>query len=118
MSSIAVSAVLGSIGIMSSSYYYLYHYSVSKENEIEDITSIKDVVNYLKKIGQMKETDDIMDHILVSLDKHPLSDECIQRLSRLHMKHGAGLGINSYAINLLWSTVLFSYTTETTNIKS
>lgn len=118
MSSIAVSVVLGSIGIMSSSYYYLYYYTTQNENEIENITSIKHVVSYLKKVSNMKETDDLIDHILVVLDKYPLSDECLQRLSRLHMQYGDGYGMNSYAINLLWSTVLFSYTTDTTKIKS
>ena len=112
MSSIVVNAFLAGIGIMSSSYYYVYHYTKPNVNEIEDITSIKDVVIYLKKMAKKTETDDLVDNILVLLDKHPLSDECIQRLSRLHMKYGYGYGMNSYAINLLWSTILFSYTTR------
>lgn len=116
MSSLTLSVILGGVGLMSSTFYYFYNYIEAQKNEIESITSIEDVVLYVKKIAKMKDTDGIIDHILICLNSKPLSDECIQRLCIIHKEHGKGLGIDGYAINLLWSTIIFSYTTDTTKI--
>lgn len=108
MSTILISVGLGSIGVIISYMTYIEYTEKNTMNKIEHIKNIKNVVMYIQNIARKKPTDDILEYLINDLLKNPLTDNCLIRISALHKQYGEDLGREGYAINVLWSAILFT----------
>jgi len=79
---------------------------LKKINNIEEIKTIEHAITFLQNLSVNKSTENITDSIIEHLEKSPLSDETISRISKLHYEYGDDKGIKGYAINMLWSCIL------------
>lgn len=97
--------------VLGSLFIYSIHKRYSKPKEIKDkvnnIKTIKDVVRLLQSIGAKAPTEDICEKLVDNFKKNPLSESCLITLSNLHKQYGNDPGMNGYAINMLWSCVVF-----------
>lgn len=111
MTTLLLTIGFGSVGAIFS--YFTYHtynqvrHKYVRMNQIEHLKSIRQVVTYIQSIARKKPTDDLLEYLIDTIMDKPLSDECLQRISDLHKKYADGLGRESFAINLLWSAILF-----------
>ena len=95
---------LGMIGVGCGGYLY-YHRS---RPDLESIRDIQDVVDYIHHISQMtRSTERLVAHISDTVREDGISEACLQTLSDLHKAYGSDNGINGYAVNLLWSTIVY-----------
>ena len=75
---------------------------------IEKVSTIKDVIDILVTITKQNETDELVEMIVNEVREHPLSETSLIRISNLHQEFGKSDGKEGYAINVLWSSILFS----------
>jgi len=111
---------LGLVSLYISSYYISFSkisqnisekiYPIHKR--IEQIKEIEDVIKLLQFLAKRNPTEDVADKIVNNLNKYGLSDNTIQRLSRMHMKYASDYGVKGYAINMLWSCVVLHNSSE------
>lgn len=84
-------------------------YFLGKESTLSDdlerATSCKDIVQLCKRIG--KSSDAMTDELITAFSLQPLSETCMSKLSELHKAHGSDLGENGFAINVVWSAVVY-----------
>ena len=81
--------------------------SIEIKDKVNNIKTIKDVVRLLQLIGAKAPTEDICEKLVNNFQKNPLSESCLITLSKLHKQYGNDSGMNGYAINMLWSCVVF-----------
>ena len=75
---------------------------------IEKVSTIKDVIDILVTITKQNETDEIVEMIVDEVKRHPLSEASLIRISDLHKEFGKSDGKEGYAINVLWSSIIYS----------
>lgn len=73
---------------------------------IERVHSIHDVICLMQDIARRSPTEDVADKLVDAITYKPLSDEAMHRISRLHIQFGSNLGIQGYAINMLWGPIV------------
>lgn len=78
---------------------------IFKKREL-DCVSIEDVVALLNHLVDKKES--LEDSIVRYLQKIEISENALQHISTLHKMYGKDLGVNGFAINVLWSCMLYS----------
>lgn len=97
--------------VLGSLFLYNIHKRHSKPIEIKDkvnnVKTIKDVVRLLQSMGSKAPTEDICEKLVNNFKKNPPSESCLITLSNLHKQYGNDSGMNGYAINMLWSCVVF-----------
>jgi predicted NAD/FAD-binding protein len=76
--------------------------------QIEKVSTIKDVIDILVTIAKENETDELVDMIVNEVRDHPLSEASLIRISDLHQEFGISDGREGFAINVLWSSIIYS----------
>tara|TARA_Y100000748_G_C15119938_1_gene341797 strand:+ start:67 stop:426 length:360 start_codon:yes stop_codon:yes gene_type:complete len=108
------------VSLYASSYLFYYPRKFQELSEImypihdriERIRKIEDIIKLLQFLARTNPTEDVADKIVAVLNMNALSDESVQRLSRLHMKYGSDNGIKGYAINMLWSCIVLQNSSD------
>ena len=85
-----------------------WHTELPLYARIEKVSTIKDVIDILVTITKQNETDELVEMIVNEVKEHPLSETSLIRISNLHQEFGKSDGKEGYAINVLWSSIIYS----------
>ena len=96
--------------VLTAVYMYRKHKSIAcsgRQSSLDKIKNIHHAVRLLQNIARTKPTEDVVSHIECMIVEYGIIETTLVRLSRLQKQYGNGQGKESYAINLIWSTVVF-----------
>ena len=99
-------------------YRYLYlkiiRYYISNINNINDVINLFYIIDYIKKCNN---TDDNMGLIVDSLNKYPLTEIELQKISLLEQQFNSSKDIEGYVITVLWLSIIYYIDTTFTKEK-
>ena len=75
-------------------------------DRIEACRTVDDVVAVLQDVGRGTSTERLAELIAVSAEQRGITENGVERLSRIHASYGADLGLRGYAINFLWACIV------------
>ena len=99
-------------------YRYLYlkiiRYYISNINNINDVLNLFYIIDNIKKCNN---TDDNMSLIIDSLNKYPLTEIELQKISLLEQQFNSNKNIEGYVITVLWLSIIYYIDTTFTKEK-
>lgn len=79
-------------------------------DKIEALENAQDAVLMLQNMCSSCATEDAASQLADVMVLHGISESALSRLSLLHRRHGAELGLAGYATNMIWASVLQAIT--------
>ena len=97
------------------------HFAYSKKSqsatnsisqELSKIETVGGLIQLLQRLGRRSPTEDLVQMIVDSVKSDGISESTLLSLSLLHKQYGNDLGVNGYAINMLWSSITHAIQTD------
>ena len=100
---------MGGTGMVGLTTYMTRDRMTPCEFSIDDIFTIEDVIFCLHSIAQVDTScDDLSSQIVQCVQEFGIREDSLARLSRMHIEYGADVGSYGYAINVMWSAIVYA----------
>lgn len=90
--------------------YSKFFYNKYLRYRIENINTIQDIINIFNNIKYFNRnccTDDIINILINVIEKYPISEEKLQKISLLQQQYDKTFGIEDFTVLVLWTCILY-----------